>query len=127
VAPPIRILIADDHPVMRAAISEFLGIQDDMVVVGQASNGGEAVEMARELKPNVILMDYQMPEKDGVAATKEIHSADPNMVVISFSIYEGERVRKNLLEAGAVFHVSKHSDNAALLTAIREHARKTFQ
>ena len=59
---PIRILVADDHPVMLAAISQFLDIQDDMVVVGKASTGGEAVEMARELNPDVVLMDYQMPE-----------------------------------------------------------------
>lgn len=119
---PIRILIADDHPVIRAAISQFLDLQDDMKVIGMASNGAEAVSMARDLRPDVVLMDYEMPAKGGAAATKEIRSAAPKTVVVSYSMHEDEKVINAMLEAGAAFHVSKHTDNALLLSAIRQHA-----
>lgn len=121
-AQTIRLLIADDHPVIRAAIGQFLDMQSDMTVVGMASNGAEAVELAMALRPDVVLMDYAMPGKGGAAATREIRSNDPHIVVVSYSIHEDERVTTSMLEAGAAFHVSKHTENAALLAAIREHA-----
>ncbi len=121
-AQTIRILVVDDHPVIRAAISQFLDMQNDMVVIGKASNGTEAVALAQTLHPDVVLMDFEMPGKSGATATKEIRFANPSMVVVSYSVYEDEKVTRSMLEAGAAFHVSKHTENAVLLAAIREHA-----
>jgi NarL family two-component system response regulator LiaR len=79
----IRVLIADDHAVVREGIRAFLTTKPDMIVVGEASNGGEAVEAALRLQPDVILMDLLMPEVDGITAIRQIRAAQPDARILS--------------------------------------------
>lgn len=122
--PPIRILVTDDHPFLRQIISQVLELQEDMIVVGKACNGAESVSMAHALHPDVVLMDYEMPDMGGVRATREILTENPHVAVIGFSAHEGDMVETFMREAGAAGYVSKNRDNAELLSAIREHAGK---
>lgn len=115
----IRVLIADDHYVIRASLSRILESQEDFLIVGQAAEGAAAVEMANTLHPDVVLMDYEMPEKDGVKATQEILQSHPDIVVIGFSMYDDGPVEKAMLDAGAAVHLSKTRSAADLLPAIR--------
>ena len=117
---PIRILVTEDHAMLRHAIGNLLESQADMVVIGKASNGAEAVEMAHNLHPDIVLMDYEMPEKGGVRATKEIVTENPNVAVIGFSSYEDEMVKRIMVEAGAAVVLSKNGATDDLFTAIRE-------
>jgi DNA-binding NarL/FixJ family response regulator len=109
----------DDHPIVREALARLFNAQDDMTVVGKASNGVEAVEMAATLSPDVVVMDYEMPEKGGAKATKEIVAANSNLVVIAYSMFDDGIVDRVMRESGAAVHVSKQGGNADLLTAIR--------
>ena len=116
----IRILIADDHYVIRTFLSRILESQEDFRIVGQASDGVATVETAKALRPDVVLMDYDMPGKDGVAATQEILKSDPNILVIGFSMHDEPTVEQAMLEAGAAVHVSKKRSAVELLPTIRK-------
>ena len=90
---PVRVVLVDDHAVIRAGLQQLLAGTDDIVVVGTAANGAEALEVVRELKPDVVLMDLQMPGVDGVAATRNIraeHLGVDVLVLTSFS--DSERI-----------------------------------
>src|SRR3712207_1887331 len=103
----IRILIVDDHTVVREGLRMFLELEPDLEVVGEATNGARAVDLARELRPDVVLMDLLMPVMDGVAATQAIRSALPNTRVIALtSILEDEKV-VGVLRAGAIGYLLK--------------------
>ncbi len=104
--------------------AEILESQDDFQIVGQASEGAAAVELANRLHPDVVLMDYDMPEKDGVKATQEILQTHPRTLVIGFSMYDEPPVEKAMLEAGAAIHLSKSKSAAELLPAIRRLSRR---
>jgi DNA-binding NarL/FixJ family response regulator len=98
----IRVLIAEDHAMVRAGLTELLANRDDIELVGEASNGAEAVELATELTPDVILMDLSMPEVDGIEATRRISEAVPEAhVVVLTSFSDRERILE-ALDAGAV-------------------------
>ena len=114
----IRVLIADDHYVIRASLSRILASQDGFQVVGQTSDGETTVEMTKALRPDVVLMDYEMPGKDGVAATQEIHEADPHILIIGFSMHDEATVGKAMLDAGAAVYISKKRSAAELLPTI---------
>ena len=120
----LRVLIVDDHFVIRSALSRILESQDDFLIVGQAAEGVAAVELANRLHPDVVLMDYDMPEKDGVKATQEILQTHPKTLVIGFSMYDEAPVEKAMLEAGAAIHLSKSKSAAELLPAIRRLSRR---
>ena len=115
----IRVLIADDHYVIRAFLSRILESQDDFRIVGQTSDGVTTVEMTKALRPDVVLMDYDMPGKNGVTATQEILMTDPDILVIGFSMHDESIVEKAMLEAGAAVHLSKRTSAAELLPTIR--------
>lgn len=117
----IRILVADDHVIVGDCISQFIDSQEDLTVIGRASDGAEAVEMAGVLRPDVVIMDYSMPRMNGVEATRQIVKDNPGMVVIGFSFFEEDGFRKEMLKAGAAAHVSKSGSSADLLAAIRDH------
>lgn len=117
----IRVLIVDDHYVIRTFLSRILESQDDFLIVGQASEGTAAVEMADALRPDIVLMDYDMPGKDGVKATREILESNPEVLVIGFSMHDEPPVEKAMLEAGAAVHISKRTSAAELLPAIWKH------
>ncbi len=116
----IRVLIADDHVVVRAGLVAILSLQEDMVLVGEAADGAEAVSLARRLRPDVILMDIVMPVKDGVEAIREIKAIDPAArVLVLTSFADDERVFP-AIKAGALGYLLKDASRQQLLRAIRE-------
>ena len=120
----VRILIADDHEVVRCGVKALLGSRPGWEVVGEAANGREALEKAKELKPDVIILDITMPELNGVEATRKIVNAVPGTEVLILTMHESEKLIRRLLEAGARGYVSK-SDIARSLVdaveAVRQH------
>ena len=97
----LRILAVDDHPLIRAGLSAFLGTEVGMEVVAEASNGEEAIERYRELRPDVVLMDLSMPVMDGLAATRAILDEFPDARVVVLTTYDGDENIHRALEAGA--------------------------
>lgn len=115
----IKVLIVDDHEMVRLGISSYLGVQSDMEVVGEAENGQEAIEKALALRPDAILMDVVMPEMDGIAATKEILRQWPEAkIIILTSFIDDEKVYP-AIEAGAASYILKTSTAAEIAKAIR--------
>lgn len=115
----IRVLIADDHQVVRSGLEQLLATADDIELVAMAANGAEAVALAAELAPDIVLMDLSMPEVDGVAATQQIvASGGPTQVVVLTSFSDRQRIL-DALDAGAAGYVLKHAEPDELLEAIR--------
>lgn len=120
---PIRVLVADDHPMVRNCISKILESQEDLKVVGKASNGVVAIEMANALHPDVVLMDCNMPLMDGVEATEYLRKGHPEISVIGFSMHEGGRAENAMRKAGAAAYFQKGCPTEELLSAIREYSQ----
>jgi len=123
----IRILLTDDHAVMREGLARLLGQETDFEVVGQASDGQEAVELAGKLLPDVILMDISMPRMSGIDATRVIHQRHPDIRIIGLSLYEEEERAKAMLDSGAVFYLTKSDPPADLRAAIRNCMKEKSQ
>ncbi|MGA6924521.1 MAG: response regulator, partial [Desulfosarcina sp.] len=102
-----RILITDDHHLMRDGLARLLDAQPGIQVVGHAADGREAVDLTRQLRPDVVLMDVAMPQMDGIEATARIHEENPDIVIIGLSMFEDSITRRSMLEAGAVDFVCK--------------------
>jgi two-component system, NarL family, response regulator LiaR len=116
---PIRLLVADDHEVVRQGLRTFLSLDTDLELVGEARDGREAVEMAGRLKPDVVLMDLVMPEMDGIAATDAIHRDYPEVQVIALtSVLENASVA-DALRAGAIGYLLKNASPQNLHRGIR--------
>ena len=115
----IRILIADDHAVVRRGLRSILQIEKDFQIVGEASNGTEAVNMARELKPHVVIMDLIMPEKSGGEATAEILAERPETRILLLTTFGTADDVAKALEAGAAGALMKTSDESAIIASIR--------
>jgi DNA-binding NarL/FixJ family response regulator len=115
----IRVLLADDHRVVRAGLRAVLGTARDISVVGEAGNGREAVTMAAQLKPDVVVMDVAMPELDGIAATKEIVAADHGACVLVLSMHAEQEYLVPVMEAGASGYVLKTEADRELVNAVR--------
>lgn len=115
----IRILIADDHPVVREGLFAMLSRQSDFEVVGEARDGVEAVNKAKELSPEVVLMDLRMPELDGVDAMNQIKSAKPNTKFIILTTYSDDDYIFRGIEAGARGYLLKDAPREELFKAIR--------
>lgn len=115
----MNVLIVDDHPLLRAGIAAVIGGEPDMTLVGEASNGREAVEGFRALRPDVTVMDLQMPELDGVAATATILEEFPDARIIMLSTYRGDAQAYRALKAGACGYMLKSTVRTDLLTALR--------
>ncbi|MCX6079079.1 MAG: response regulator transcription factor [Chloroflexi bacterium] len=116
----IRILIVDDHPLMRAALHEAIEIETDFEIVGEAVNGSHAIEMAAKLKPDVIMMDLYMPVMDGIDATAEIIRLHPNIKILTItSSNEDEKVIA-AIRAGASGYMLKDSSRERILFGLRE-------
>jgi signal transduction histidine kinase/ActR/RegA family two-component response regulator len=116
----IRVLIVDDHPVMREGLTLLLSRQPDMSIVGHAADGAQAVEMTRQLRPRVVLMDISMPRLSGIEASRIICRENPGVRVIGLSLHEDAERQRAMLEAGAVRYLSKTRASEDLVAAIRE-------
>ena len=119
----LRILVADDHPIVRGGIVALLDTADDMEVVGQAATGLEAVELAIALVPDVVLMDLRMPELDGDEATARILATNPGIRVLVLTTYESDASILRAIEAGASGYLLKAAPPEELLAGIRSVAR----
>ena len=115
----IRVLIADDHPIVRQGIVAVVDRERDIEVVGEASNGHEAVEMTASLEPDIVLMDMKMPEMDGVEATAHITNTAPNAAVIILTTFDTDDYIFRGLKAGARGYLLKDSPPSELIGAIR--------
>ncbi|MDR7482303.1 MAG: response regulator transcription factor [Armatimonadota bacterium] len=115
----IRVLLADDHPVLRAGLRALLEHEPDMAVVGEASTGREAVAMAAQVRPDVVVMDIGMPEMDGLEATRQIRDLGVNTHVLILTVHAQERYLFPVLKAGAAGYVNKTAADVELIAAIR--------
>ncbi len=115
----VRVLLADDHRLMRDLAAKLLATQPDIQVVGDAADGRQALQLARELAPDVVLMDISMPGMDGIEATRRIRSESPGVRVIGFSTYDEPEIRARMLEAGAEAYLIKGGPCEALYAALR--------
>jgi two-component system NarL family response regulator len=115
----IKVLIADDHRVVREGLSAILKTKDSIEVVGEAQDGQEAVEKARALEPDVILMDVSMPRMSGVEATRIIKRECPHIGIIALTMYEEQQYIFDLVRAGATGYLLKDTDSAQIVSAIK--------
>jgi DNA-binding NarL/FixJ family response regulator len=115
----IRVLIADDHQVVRSGLEQLLATADDIELVAMAANGAEAVALASELTPDIVLMDLSMPEVDGVSATRQIVAAGLSTQVVVLTSFSDRQRILDALDAGAAGYVLKHAEPDELLEAIR--------
>ena len=115
----LRVLVADDHEVMRTGVRALIEQEPGWQVCGTATNGQEAVDVARKLKPDVVILDMTMPELDGLEALREIKRALPNTEVVIFSAHYSEEVIAQLFEAGAKSYIQKSDAGRHLMTAIK--------
>jgi len=119
----IRVLVADDHPVVREGLSAIVDAEDDIVVVGQAWDGHEAVRLAHQLRPDVVLMDLKMPNMDGVEAIERIRAEVPGTYVLILTTYVDDEYILDGIRAGARGYLLKDAPPDELMRAIRVVAR----
>jgi len=115
----IKVLIVDDHRIVREGLSAILETKEEIHIVGEAGDGGEAVEKARQLLPDVIVMDVSMPGMTGVEATRIIKREMPHIGIIALTMYEDQQYIFDLVRAGATGYLLKDSDSTEIVSAIR--------
>lgn len=116
----IRVLIADDHAIVRAGISMLINSQDDMSVIDTAEEGDEAINKALELKPDIVIMDLNMPSgKNGLIATKQLKEQCPDIQIIVLTMHDDKEYIFRVLQAGASGYILKSAEDMDLLSAIR--------
>jgi len=119
----IRILLADDHALVRQGFRMILSAQPDMQIVGEAGNGREAVELAEKLQPDLVVMDVTMPELNGIEATRRIATAAPRARVLALSMHKDAVYVREILRSGARGYLLKDSDDSDLIAAVRSVAK----
>ena len=115
----IRVIIADDHVLFREGTRKLIDQEKDMEVIGEASNGEEAVKLVTELHPHIALMDIAMPEVNGIEATRQIKTSQPSTAVLILTAYDNDQYIMALLEAGAAGYLLKNVSGKDLVSAIR--------
>jgi NarL family two-component system response regulator LiaR len=120
---PIRVLLTDDHRVVRAGLRAYLETRPDLEVVGEAGSGREAVELAAQLAPDVVLMDLVMPEMDGVEATRHVREVSPRSTVVVLTSFEDDTHIYKAVKAGALSYLLKDAGPQDVVEAIRAAAR----
>jgi RNA polymerase sigma factor (sigma-70 family) len=115
----IRVLLVDDHAVLLEGMNRIIDHEEDMIVVGKASNGVEAVDLVRKLKPEVVIMDINMPQMDGVKATQIIKQLSPSTEVLILSMFDHEEYLFSIIKAGASGYLLKDSPSIDVVQAIR--------
>jgi DNA-binding NarL/FixJ family response regulator len=115
----LRVLLADDHEIVRAGVKMLVDAQSDMSVVGEASNGDDAIKLAADLSPDVIVMDISMPGLNGLKATKQIKQTNPEIKILTLTRHTDDGYLQQLIKAGANGYVLKQSAPAELVNAIR--------
>lgn len=120
----IRVLLVDDQPAVRQGLAMRLALEPDILVVGEASNGEEALALIQTCSPDVVLMDVEMPEMDGIAATQALHTEEPSKAVVIMSIHDDVATRKRAQTAGAFAFLSKNGATDALLATLRQAAQQ---
>ena len=114
-----RILIADDHPLLREALCQVFSNQKDMEIVGEANNGEEAIKLTSQLKPDILVMDIMMPKLDGLEASRQIKKIAPNTAILILTAYDDDNYVLGLLEAGATGYLLKSAKGQDLVEAVR--------
>lgn len=117
--PEIRILLVDDHQVVRTGLRMLLESQPDLLIVGEASDGQQALALAARLQPDVIVMDITLPDMSGIEATRQIKRQFPHLAIVALTIHEDEQYFFEMLQAGASGYVPKRAAPDDLITAIR--------
>ena len=120
----IRILVVDDHTLVRDGLCRVLNSDDDIVVVGQTGSGREAVQLCREAKPDVVLLDYNLPDLDGLATTAEIMALGQDTRVLILTMYANEEYATRVIRAGASGFIVKAASTDEMLAAVRKVADK---
>ena len=115
----IRILLVDDHALVRQGFKMILGAQADMEIVGEAGNGREAIELAEQLRPDIVVMDVAMPELNGIEATRRMMTSLPHTRVVALSMHKDSVYVRETLRAGARGYLLKDSPAGDLVTAVR--------
>jgi two-component system response regulator NreC len=123
VSDRVKILLADDHTIVRQGLKLILSAHADLEVVGEAANGREAVELANNLRPDIVLMDVQMPELNGIDATRRMVAANPRIRVLVLSMHKEAVYVREILKAGARGYILKDAIDTELLNAIRSVAQ----
>jgi len=115
----IKVLVVDDHAILRDGIRALLGLHDDIEIVGEASEGKEAIEKAQQLVPDVVIMDIAMPGMDGLEATRRLGKKSPKMKVLVLTQYDNKEYILSVIKAGAAGYVPKRALGSELVSAIR--------
>ena len=118
----IRLLLVDDRPAIRKGLRIWLALEPNMEVVGEASDGAEAISLARALRPDVVLMDVEMPGMDGISATAALRQVVPQSAVVILTLYDDAATRTRAREAGAAAFIAKHRMEETLLAEIQRAA-----
>ncbi len=115
----IRLMLVDDHDIVRTGLKSFLEVQPGLEVVAEASNGSQALNRARETRPDVVIMDISMPEMDGLEATRRLKAILPECQVLVLTVHEDKQFLFEMLAAGATGYVTKRASADELLAAVR--------
>lgn len=121
---PIRVVIADDHAVVRTALARTLDVEPDIDVIGEATDGGEAIKLAEELTPDVVVMDVCMAPISGTEATRCLRTSRPTVRVIGLSMHDAEWMGRSMLQAGACAYVEKGEPLTKLIAEVRSAAEE---
>lgn len=121
--PPVRVVIADDHPVVRSGIRDLVDAADGLTVIGEAENGAEALQLVEEKQPDVLLLDVEMPDRSGIEVAQELQEQSSAVRLLALSSYDNQEYVQGLLQNGASGYLTKENAPELIIEAIRAVAR----